>query len=192
MNAGILSTRTLLTKFKEHDVLVHVSEARASMPRKYILQAKPKNIWIENHDSGTKGAMDAIIEASVLRQKGIQAHVMFDIWHMVHVPNTMESFTTLFDRAVNFLYVHTQNPNGIISGVHFPIGTQDALPIDNMSNSQLEFVSSAIGSSIKEVVFENQRRNGLVFLPRSLENEWFSRTNRIFDRLEKTGILRTA
>jgi len=187
VNFFIFGVEDLTLNFKDIEFLSHTPYVENKKIKDFIVNNKPKTLWIENHLYGRKGIEDAKNQIIDYRKKGIDAHGMLDLYHLLAKVPTKElvkTWSKIVAEASNYLKW--------FSGIHFPIGSHkdDSLPIEQITDEMLELFGKKIVPHLDRVVIENIQENlGLFFSTTKMLEKQKKRNKINFQRLKKTGIL---
>lgn len=188
VNSFIFKAEFLVKNFREIEFLSHTPYLENEKIKNFIVNDKPKTLWIENHTYGKKGIKETIQQISDYRKNGVNAKGMFDLFHLLakkSAKEMAEEWPQIIDDIQTFIKW--------FPGLHFPIGTRldDSLPIDDMTDEMLKLFARKIVLHVERVVFENQQKNlGLFFSTDKMLADQKARNKRIFKRLKKTGVIK--
>ncbi|PIQ72137.1 hypothetical protein COY13_01830 [Candidatus Roizmanbacteria bacterium CG_4_10_14_0_2_um_filter_36_35] len=187
VNYFIFGVENLILNFKDKEFLSHTPYLENKKVKNFIVFHKPKVLWIENHLYGQKGIEDAKNQIIDYLKKGINAHGMLDLYHLLAKVPTKELVKT-WPKIV----AEISNYLRWFSGIHLPIGSRknDSLPIEQITDEMLELFAEKIVPYLDRVVIENQQKNlGLFFSTNKMIKEQKKRNEVNFLRLKKAGIL---
>jgi len=187
VNSFIFSAEKLIKNFKDINFLSHTPYLENKSVKKFIINIKPKTLWIENHNYGEEGIEKAKIQIIDYRKKGVNVYGMLDLYHfLAKVP--ISKMINDWPKILEKIKTYTE----WFSGIHFPIGSRvgDSLPIEKMTDEMLALFGKKIVPYLKRLVIENQQADfGLFGSTKSMLKKQKQRNQVNFLRLKKAKIL---
>lgn len=189
VNKFIFGIKELTENFASYEFLFHTPYLENKNIQEFIFKNKNKikGLWIENHLDGINGVKEMMNLVDIYKKQEVNAFGLVDLYHVVSKIKTKELLTNwenIIDEIAKY--------KDYFSGVHFPIGTRldDSIPIDLLTDSQLNYLNKKILRFVKRIVFENQQKNlGLLYSNFSMLKKQKQRNTRIFERLKRLKII---
>jgi hypothetical protein len=197
LNRIILPTPKLITYRDQVEyILVHGPELKNNHHLELVeatLNAET-TIFIENHiRPGSDGT--ALSIANDLRVSGVNAGVMFDLFHYFRRFNGHLSLEERWQKTVQRLQWHfrqlDENAQSIPIGIHIPVGNNrfDSLPVEAITLSMWRGLGTIINRySPAQIIIENQQAGFAGAVPIKLL-EQYERNRRIIDILRRAQVI---
>ncbi len=193
INNTIIDIKNLLTNFSNFELLFHEPLISQEKNLQLIIKTPPKTLIIENHQPYQEGLDKIIKNLDILRKNNISSFGLIDIYHFT-LNEKHEKIAKNWEKNILKIkaYLQLKDEKGIkyFNSIHFPIGSRktDSLPINLLTDNQLEFFAKNILPFINSITIENQQEYlGLIY-PFNI-NKIKKRNQLIFNRLKKAGIL---
>ncbi len=193
VNKTIIDLKNLLLNFSDYELLFHEPLISERKNLGLIIKNPPKILTIENHQPYEKGLEKIIKIIDILRKNKINCYGLIDIYHFT-LNEKPEKIVKNWEKNILKIkaYLQLKDERGVkyFNSIHFPIGSRktDSLPINLLTDNQLEFFAKNILPFINSLTIENQQEYlGLIY-PFNI-NKIKKRNQLIFNRLKKAGIL---
>ncbi|MGB9883525.1 MAG: hypothetical protein ACPLRN_03375 [Microgenomates group bacterium] len=189
VNQLILSAEDLVKNFSDFEFLFHAPYLQDKKVFDFIVKNKNKikKIWVENHLDGIEGVKKMQEIVIQLQKNQVTASGLIDIYHVVSKLSTDEIVLS-WEKIVNEIASNLS----FVDGIHLPIGTRldDSIPIDFLTDKQLNYFYQKIVLKVRRVVLENQQKNlGLLYSTAKMLEKQRERNEKVFLRLRKVGII---